>query len=186
LREAVAGTPSLHLGIERSSIQEIGVWLEAVDGIEADFSSSAHLIRRLFTLGTPEPPQIPEWIVALGMLFFRPWTGEEAKRYDTALEALRQRHEAAGGPTKLQIELVFDCYLAESYRTGRWHEEYILDSSFTLLNQEPLVKLPPHLLALLPPRCSIMDQPKHLVYQDRISRFKLRRTNPGRRVAIRA
>ncbi|MEI7773237.1 MAG: hypothetical protein WCK17_00535 [Verrucomicrobiota bacterium] len=154
LRDAVAATPSVHLGIEKSSPQEIEVWLEAVDGIEADFSKSAYVIRRLFTAGTPESPQVPEWIGELGRLFFRPWTGEEAKRYDTALEALRQRHESVGDSSKILIELVFDSYLAESHRTGRWHEEYIRDSSFTLLNQDgdwtPICEIAPPLAGIAP------------------------------------
>lgn len=136
LRDAVGATPSVLLGIERNSPQEIAFWLEAVDGIEEDFSKSAYMIRRLFTLGTPDSPQVPEWMVNLGKLFFLPWTGGDSRRYDNALEALRQHHEAAGGSAKSLIELVFDSYLAESYRTGRWHEEYIRDSSFTLLNQD--------------------------------------------------
>ena len=136
LRDAVVVTPSVHLGIEQTTPQEIEVWLEAVDGIEADFSNSAYVIRRLFTPGTAENPQLPEWIVHLGRLFFHPWTGEEAKRYDTALEALRQRHENSGATIRERIDRIFDRYLAAAYTAGRWDNEYSKDPDFTLLSQD--------------------------------------------------
>ena len=136
LRDPVGASPSVHLGIQQTTHQEIEVWLEAVDGIEADLPNSAYVIRRLFTPCTPENPQVQEWIVELGRLFFRTWTGEYSKRYDTALEALQQRHEEQGDKLKTRIEAVFDLYLKASRDAGRWSEKYTRDPDFKLLNQE--------------------------------------------------
>ena len=135
LRTPVAETCSLHFGIAVANREEVGRWLEAVAGIEADLSSATGLVRKLFNAGEIETPESPRWMVDLSLLFFIPWQDSETPRYDHVMEALRQSHAEVGAPQKKQIEACFDLYLSTAKQASRWDSHYRLDEEFTLLSQ---------------------------------------------------
>lgn len=137
LKTAFGRIPKLHFGLSKmSSADELGAWLKAVDGCEADISPAVPLIRAFWpTKQKGEAEGKRTWAVKVAAIFAREWSGEDAVRCDTALEALRNRHQESDIETRDVIIRVFHDYLAAAVRGGRWDGEYRSDTDFTLLNQ---------------------------------------------------
>lgn len=137
LRSALAESPKLHLGLFNfSSSQALGEWLKAVEGCEADISPAIALIRALWpTDQDADGAGKQVWALKVAGVFTKEWSGEAASRYDTALEALRDRHRQAGTDIRDTIIKVFHSYLEAAVRAGRWTEGYRAEIDFTLLNQ---------------------------------------------------
>jgi hypothetical protein len=137
LRTTFAHNPKLHFGLSNlSSSQALGEWLKAVEGCEADFSPAIALIRALWpTDQGADGAGLRDRALKVAGVFTKEWSGEAATRYDTVLEALRDRHRQAGADIRDTIIKVFHSYLEAAVRAGRWTEAYRAEIDFTLLNQ---------------------------------------------------
>ncbi len=143
LEQTFKSSSRLHLGIEKSvQVDRLGEVLEALEGVEDDASLAVHLVRALWTrvghdvANAGALAERQAWAAKVAAVFSKEWSGKDAERYDTALEALRDRHGTADAITKQKVKNVFHAYLKAARKNGRWNEAYANDPDFFLLNQE--------------------------------------------------
>ncbi|MCX6854397.1 MAG: hypothetical protein NTV80_05775, partial [Verrucomicrobia bacterium] len=138
LRTVFGNNPKLHFGLSNlTGSDALGKWLAAVEGCEDDISPAVALIRALWPAdqGTDATGK-QTWAVKVAAVFAQEWSGAVATRYDTVLEALRDRHRQADSDKQGIIIGVFYSYLSAAVRAGRWETSYRTDTDFTLLNQQ--------------------------------------------------
>ena len=138
LTSAFGGNASLHFGLSKLTTPDaLGTWLKAVDGCETDIFPVVSLVRAVWPATQGQEGEAkPAWAVKVAGVFAKEWSNNLTIRYDTALEALRNRHREANADVQSAITHVFHDYLASAVRAGRWSECYRTEADFTLLNQE--------------------------------------------------
>jgi len=138
LNSAFGGNAALHFGLSKLTTPDaLEIWLRAVDGCEADISPVVPLVRALWPAEQDKEGEAKRaWAIRVAGVFTKEWSNALAMRYDTVLEALRNRHSRADADARSAIAHVFHDYLASAVRAGRWSECYRTEADFTLLNQE--------------------------------------------------
>lgn len=129
-----------HLGIVLRDMVELTNWLQATETLDHDISHARKLIQKLWSENGGGGADVARsFALEVAKIFAKPWRNEYARRYDNALEALRQRHEQAADLLRGVIADVHCKYLGQAYQAGCW-QRYCRQEDFLLLNQRGMWK----------------------------------------------
>lgn len=124
-----------HFGVVLRDMVELTNWLHATETLDHYISDARKLIQKLWQKpGAPGSDIDRSFALNVAKIFARPWRNEYSKRYDNALEALRQRHEQAADQLREVISDVHCKYLGQAHQAGCW-QRYRQQEDFLLLNQ---------------------------------------------------